>query len=65
MALIKYLVDYKIGSAINTMHKSKIDGGKKSKAEGKPSFTKKGDWKGTNRKGATEPKPGETTTKYV
>ena len=53
MAATDCLVDYKIGSTINTMHKSKIDGGKKSKAEGKTSFSKKAGWKGTNRKGAT------------
>ena len=34
-------VDYKMGSAINTMHNSKKDRGKKYKAKGKPSFTEK------------------------
>ena len=58
------LVDYKMGTTINTTSKSKIDGGKKCKAEGKPSFNKKADWKGT-KKGAAEAKPVETTTKYV
>ena len=42
-----------MGSAINTTSKSKTDGGKKCKAEGKPSFIKKAGWKGT-RKGATK-----------
>ena len=53
-----------MSSAINTTSKSKIDGGKKGKAEEKPSFNKKAGWKGT-RKCAVEPKLVETTTKYV
>ena len=52
MPTVDCLVDYKMGSTINTTSKSKTDGGKKSKAEGKPSFNKKVGWKGT-RKGAT------------
>ena len=64
MAASDYLVDYMMGSAINTISKSKTDGGKKCKVEGKPSFTKKAGWKGT-KKGATKAKVVETTTKYV
>ena len=45
-------MDYKIGSAINTTSKSKIDRGKKCKAEGKPSFNKKAGWKGTQKEAA-------------
>ena len=41
MAAADCLVDYKMGSAINTTGKSKTDAGKKGKAEGKPSFNKK------------------------
>ena len=41
MAVVDCLVDYKMGSAINTTGKSKTYGGKKGKAEGKPSFNKK------------------------
>ena len=53
-----------MGNAINTTGKSKRDGGKKGKAEGKPSFNKKAGWKGT-KKGAAETKPVETTTNFV
>ena len=53
-----------MGSAINTTGKSKTDGGKKGKAERKPSFNKKAGWKGT-KKGAAEMKPVETTTNFV
>ena len=53
MATADCLVDYKIGSAINTTGKSKIDGGKKGKEEGKPSFNKKAGWKGI-KKGAAK-----------
>ena len=51
MAVADCLVDYKMGSAINITAKPKIDGGKKGKAEEKPSFNKKAGWKGT-KKGA-------------
>ena len=64
MAAADCLVDYKMGSAINTTGKSKKDGGKKGKAEGKSSFNKKADWKGT-KNGAAETKPVETTTNFV
>ena len=64
MAGADCLVDYKMGSAINTTGKSKTDGGKKSKSEGKPSFNKKAGWKRT-KKGAAETKPLETTTNFV
>ena len=65
MAVVDFLVEYKMGSTINTMHKSKTYGDKKSKLEGKPSFTKKAGWKGTNRKGLVKLKPVEKTTKFV
>ena len=58
------LVDYKMGSAINTTGKSKTEASKKGKAEGKPLFNKKAGWKGT-KKGAAETKPVETTTNFV
>ena len=64
MAVADCLVDYKMGSAINTTGKPKTDGGKKGRAEGKPSFNKKAGWKGT-KKGAAETKPVETTTNFV
>ena len=64
MAAANCLVDYKIGNAINTTSKSKKDGGKKGKAERKPSFAKKDGWK-RPRKGVAESKLVETTTKYV
>ena len=64
MAAANCLVDHKMGSAINTTGKSKTYGGKKGKAEGKPSFNKKAGWKGT-KKGAAETKPVETTTNFV
>ena len=64
MAITDCLVDYKIGSAINTTSKPKTDGGKKNKAEGKPFFNKKVGWKGT-RKGTVEAKLVETTINYV
>ena len=51
MAATDCLVDYKMGNAINTTGKSKTDGGKKGKSEGKPSFNKKAGWKRT-KKGA-------------
>ena len=53
-----------MGSAINTTGKSKTDGGKKGKAEGKPSFNKKAGWKGTKER-AAETKPVETTTNFM
>ena len=34
MVAVDCLVDYKMVSAIDTMHKSKSDGGKKSKVDG-------------------------------
>ena len=40
MATKDCLVDYRMGSTINTMHKTKSDGGKRFKVEGK-AFTKK------------------------
>ena len=49
MAAADCLVDYKMGSTINTIGKSKTDVGKKGKAEGKPSFNKKAGWKGTKK----------------
>ena len=58
------LVDYKMGSTIDTTSKSKTDGGKKCKVEGKPFFNKKASWKGA-KNGVAEAKPMETTTKYV
>ena len=64
MAAADCLVDYKMGSTINTTGKSKTEAGKKGKAEGKPSFNKKAGWKGT-KKGAAETKPVETTTNFV
>ena len=64
MATADCLVDYKMGNAINTISKFKTDGGKKGKAEGKPSFNKKAGWKGTG-KGVAKTKPVETTTNFV
>ena len=64
MAAADCLVDYKIGSVINTIGKSKTDGGKKGKAEGKPSFNKKAGWKET-KKGVVETQPVETTINFV
>ena len=52
MVVADCLVDYKMGNAINTTSKSTTDGGKKCKAKGKPSFTKKAGWKGTGKEAA-------------
>ena len=57
-------MDYKISNAINTTVKSKTDGCKKGKEEGKYSFNKKAGWKGT-KKGVAEMKPVETTINFV
>ena len=54
-----------MGGAINTMHKSKSDRGKKSKAKGKSYFPKKTCSKEANKKGSTEPKLVERTTNFV
>ena len=64
MVAADFLVDYKIGNVINTIGKSKTDGSKKGKAEGKPSFNKKAGWKET-KKGAVETKPVETTINFL
>ena len=45
MVATNCLVDYKMGSAINTISKPETDRGKKNKVEGKPSFNKKVGWK--------------------
>ena len=63
MATVDCLVDYKMGGAISTMQKPRLDGGKKAKAEGKAS--KKPGWKKQGKKPAAGGKPVEKTTEVV
>ena len=63
MAAANCLVDYKMGGAISTMQKQKLEGGKKAKAEGKTS--KKLGWKKHNKKTVVRGKLVENTTKFV
>ena len=63
MAAADCLVDYKMGGAISTMQKQKLEGGKKTKVEGKTS--KKLWWKKHNKKTVVGGKPVEKTTKFV
>ena len=63
MAIVDCLVDYKMGRAISTMQKPKLEGSKKAKAKGKTS--KKSGWKKQNKKGAAGVKLVENTTKFV
>ena len=63
MATANCLVDYKMGGAIFTMQKPKLEEGRKAKVEGKNS--KKSKWKKQNKKGGIEVKPVEKTTKFV
>ena len=64
MATVDCLVDYNMGSAINTTSKPNTDGGKKNKVEEEPSFNNKVGWKGTI-KGTAEAKLVETTINHV
>ncbi|XP_034674441.1 uncharacterized protein LOC117905666 [Vitis riparia] len=60
MAAANCLVDYKMGGAISTTQRSKSNGGKKAKAEGK-----KPGWKKQGKKPAAGGKPVEETTKFM
>ncbi|KAL6323809.1 hypothetical protein AAG906_003430 [Vitis piasezkii] len=57
------LVDYKMGGAISTMQKPKLEGGRKAKAKGKA--FKKSRWKKQNKKSVIGVKSMEKTTKLV
>ena len=63
MAAADCLVDYKMGGAISTTQRPKLDGSKKAKTEGKAS--KKPEWKKQGKKPAVGGKPVEKTTKFV